>query len=461
MAILKHIASRNAHYNDVIEYLEYEHDAKSGKKLKDSEGNYIRREDVLMEGILCTPATFEIECLAANIRYGKNLDRKDVKSHSYIISFDPRDAADNGLTLEDVQKFGMEFARKYFPGHQAVVCSHADGHNGSGNLHCHIVFNSLRIEKVPREEYMNQISDNLPGYKHRSTKKVTRFLKSKVMEMCRERGLYQVDLLNPAGARITSREYYASLRLAENAQPGEKAISKKEELRQAIEYCAAHSKDLDDFKTMMENVYGFTVKESRGRFSFLIPGRERGITDRQLGTWYRKPFIESVIAGKVRYPDRTLPSEKAVRRKRQEQRIKRIYDISENPKAMESPGYAYVMKLSNLKKTAETLNYMAEKDIHSMSNIEERLESLADALLDNAELLKETEAEMAGIEAELKSGKLPDSKEKQAEYRKLIGRRNTLYEDRSQLKKDMKDMQTAKDNLQKVRGRQKRNTREI
>ena len=68
---------------------------------------------------------------------------------------------------------------------------------------------------------------------------------------------------------------------------------------------------------------------------------------------------------------------------------------------------------------------------------------------------------MAGIEAELKSRKLPDSKAKQAEYRKLIERRNTLYEDRSQLKKDMKDMQTAKDNLQKVRGRQKRNMREI
>ena len=71
-----------------------------------------------------------------------------------IISFDPRDAADNGLTLEKAQDLGLQFCKENFPGHPAIVCAHPDGHNGAGNIHVHIVICSVRVRTIPRQPYM-------------------------------------------------------------------------------------------------------------------------------------------------------------------------------------------------------------------------------------------------------------------------------------------------------------------
>ena len=83
------------------------------------------------------------------------------KAHSYshigryvtdiIISFDPRDAADNGLTLEKAQALGLQFCKENFPGHPAIICAHPDGHNGAGNIHVHIVICSVRVREIPRQ----------------------------------------------------------------------------------------------------------------------------------------------------------------------------------------------------------------------------------------------------------------------------------------------------------------------
>ena len=60
--------------------------------------------------------------MRSNLRYGKNQKREDVKSHHYIISFDPRDGTDNGLTVDKAQSLGEEFCKTQFPGHQAMNC---------------------------------------------------------------------------------------------------------------------------------------------------------------------------------------------------------------------------------------------------------------------------------------------------------------------------------------------------
>ena len=44
-----------------------------------------------------TEEDFAVACMRANLRYGKNQKREDVKSHHYIISFDPRDAAEKRI----------------------------------------------------------------------------------------------------------------------------------------------------------------------------------------------------------------------------------------------------------------------------------------------------------------------------------------------------------------------------
>ncbi len=150
-----------------------------------------------------------IACMRSNLKYGKNQKREDVKSHHYIISFDPRDAADNGLSVDRAQQLGEQFCKEHFPGHQALVCTHPDGHNHSGNIHVHIVINSLRIAEVPLLPYMERPADTREGCKHRCTDAAMEYFKAEVMEMCHRENLYQIDLLNGSKNRVTEREYWA------------------------------------------------------------------------------------------------------------------------------------------------------------------------------------------------------------------------------------------------------------
>ena len=209
MATLKHINSKNADYGAAEQYLLFEHDEFTMKPVLDETGRLISREDYRLSTLNCGGEDFAVACMRANLRYEKNQRREDVKSHYYIISFDPRDGPDNGLTVDRAQELGEKFCAEHFPGHQALVCTHPDGHNHSGNIHVHIVINSLRIEEVPFLPYMDRPADTKAGCKHRCTDAALRYFKSEVMEMCHREGLYQIDLLNGSKNRVTDREYWA------------------------------------------------------------------------------------------------------------------------------------------------------------------------------------------------------------------------------------------------------------
>ena len=146
MATLKHIASKNSDYTAIEAYLVYQHDAFTGKQLLDEHGKPKLRDSYLLDTLECGDFSFATACLLANRKYGKNTQHGDIKSHQYIISFDPRDAADNGLTMEKAQALGLKFCEENFPGHPAIVCTHPNGHNHSGNIHVHIVIGSIRID---------------------------------------------------------------------------------------------------------------------------------------------------------------------------------------------------------------------------------------------------------------------------------------------------------------------------
>ena len=104
---------------------------------------------------------------------------------------------------------GMEFAKKNFLGHQAIICTHTDGHNGSGNIHIHMVINSLRMMDVERQDFMERPCDSLAGNKHHVTKDFMNYLKQETMDMCQREQLYQVDLLSPAKVKVTEKEYWS------------------------------------------------------------------------------------------------------------------------------------------------------------------------------------------------------------------------------------------------------------
>ena len=153
MAILKHIASKNADYGEAQRYLMFQYDEYTGKPILDEDGRLIPREEYYLDGINCDPFTFDMECKELNEQCRKNQNYDDIKSHHYIISFDPKDTED-GLTGERAQQLGLEYARKNFHGHQALVCTHTDGSNESGNIHVHIVINSVRKYDVERQDFM-------------------------------------------------------------------------------------------------------------------------------------------------------------------------------------------------------------------------------------------------------------------------------------------------------------------
>ena len=135
MATFKHISSKNADYGAAEAYLTFEHDEFTMKPTLDENGRLIPREDYRISSLNCGGEDFAVACMRANLRYEKNQKREDVKSHHYIISFDPRDGTDNGLTVDRAQELGEQFCKEHFPGHQALVCTHPDGHNHSGNIH--------------------------------------------------------------------------------------------------------------------------------------------------------------------------------------------------------------------------------------------------------------------------------------------------------------------------------------
>lgn len=141
------------------------------------------------------PYSFDAVCQQLNREYQKNKNKNEIKSHHYIISFDPRDSTENCLTGKRAQELGLEYAKANFPGHQALVCTHMDGHNGSGNIHVHIVINSLRKLDVPLRPFMERPIDCKAGYKHHVTNEYLKHLQKSLMDLCRREFLHQVDLL--------------------------------------------------------------------------------------------------------------------------------------------------------------------------------------------------------------------------------------------------------------------------
>ena len=307
MAILKHFSSKNADYGAAEKYLLFQHDEFTMKPVLDETGRLIPREDYRISSLNCGDDDFAVACMRANLRYGKNQKREDVKSHHYIISFDPRDGTDNGLTADRAQALGEEFCREHFPGHQALVCTHPDGHNGSGNIHVHIVINSLRIAEVPFLPYMERPADTREGCKHRCTDTALRHFKAEVMEMCHREGLYQIDLLNGSKNRITDREYRAQKKgqlaldkinapmLADGIAPRQtKFETDKEKLRRTIRQALFHASSFDEFSSLLLRE-GVTVKESRGRLSYLSPDRTKPITARKLGDDFDKAAVLALL----------------------------------------------------------------------------------------------------------------------------------------------------------------------
>ena len=422
MATLKHINSKNADYGAAEQYLLFEHDEFTMKPTLDEQGRLIPREDYRLSTLNCGGEDFAVACMRANLRYGKNQRREDVKSHHYIISFDPRDGPDNGLTVDRAQELGEKFCAEHFPGHQALVCTHPDGHNHSRNIHVHIVINSLRIEEVPFLPYMDRPADTKAGCKHRCTDAALRYFKSEVMEMCHREGLYQIDLLNGSKNRVTDREYWAQKKaqaavdkqnapmIAGGITPRQtKFETNKEKLRQTIGQALATAASFDEFSSLLLRE-GVTVKESRGRLSYLTPDRTKPITARKLGDDFDRTAVLAVLeqnaaratekAGAIpeypRHGKNGIQPTKAPQTAPKQDGVQRLVDIEQKMAEGKGRGYERWATMHNLKQMAATLNVYQEYGFTSPEQLEAAVDTAYQEMRQTSGKLKTLETKLQG-----------------------------------------------------------------
>ena len=497
MATLKHIASKNSDYTAIEAYLVYQHDEFSGKVILDEQGRPMLRDSYLLDTLECGDFSFATACLLANRKYGKNTQHGDIKSHQYIISFDPRDAADNGLTMEKAQALGLKFCEENFPGHPAIVCTHPDGHNHSGNIHVHIVIGSIRMREVERKPYMQKPRDWREGMKHSSTAQTMRHLRVEVMEMCEGAGLYQIDLLNGSKERVSEAEYWARRRgqikldrenaaLTAAGQPPrqKKFETVKDTLRKQISSVLYRTTSFEEFSDRLMQQYSITVKESRGCLSYLPAGRTKFIRAKHLGDKFDKAeVLATLTANAARKPKvQSKPTNLA-----------KLIDIQAKLTEGKGIGYECWAKKFNLKAMSQTLILLQEKDLLNEDDLNQRIAGLETKYHDSLAVVKDLEGRMKAnkelryhvaaytstksVAQQLKTAKrpalfeeqhraeltayrvagayfkasnitkLPSPKNLEAEYAQLASEKAKFYEQYKEAKEELLKLKTAKQNV--------------
>ena len=469
MAVIKHIASKSADYGESERYLIFQHNEYTQKPILDDEGHMILRDEYYLDGLNCDPFTFASECQELNSYYHKNKNFNEIKSHHYIISFDPKDRDECGLTGERAQQLGLTFAKKNFPGHQALVCTHTDGHNESGNIHVHIVINSLRKYDVPQEPYMEFDCESKAGYKHHLSTAYLAHLKQDVMDMCQKEGLHQVDLLSPAERKITEKEYWAQRRGQEkldklNQKMLEDGITPKETryqtekqfLRDAIDDATSTAKSPEEFAQILDKKYHIIFKISRNRYSYLHPGRKKYITGRNLGTRYEEDFLLQTFKENAKsLSDRKMeieePQVTATTKDLQtalspdasdipvpfifiKSDLRLVIDLQTCIKAQQSEAYAQKVKLSNLKQMAQTVAYIQEHGYDSLEDFHTALDQASDQASAARKSLKDTEQLLKDVNEQIHfTGQYLAYKNIYADYRKSRNKNKFYEEHRAEL----------------------------
>ena len=427
MAILKHIASKNADYGETQRYLMFQYNEDTMKPILDENGRLIPREEYYLDGINCDSFTFDMECKELNAQYRKNQTFDEIKSHHYILSFDPKDTEESGLTGERAQQLGLEYARKNFPGHQALVCTHTDGHNQSGNIHVHIVINSLRKHDVERQDFMERPCDSRAGYKHHLTNDYLSYLKQDVMDLCHREQLHQVDLLSPAERKVTDREYHAQRRgqkkldtlnremTAGGITPRKtKFETQKDFLRNAIEEAAASARSLEEFQKQLLDNYHISLKISRGRFSYLHPERGKYITGRNLGTRYEKEYLLSVWEKNSKCHQNLSPepdtSDKQSTFANQndlpafvfiKSELRLVIDLQNCAKAQANSSYARKVRLSNLQQMAKTVAYIQEHGYDTEDDLKAAFDEAQAQTTEMRKTLRSTEKKLREVNEQI------------------------------------------------------------
>ena len=478
MAVLKHLSSKNADYGKALEYLMFQHNERTQQPILDSNGNMMLRDEYYLDGLNCQPFSFDAECEQTNAAYHKNQGYNEIKSHHYILSFDPRDAEESGLTGEKAQSIGLEFAKRYLPGHQALVCTHMDGHNGSGNIHVHIVINSVRKLDVEPQGFMERPCDSRAGYKHHQTRDYLTAMQRGIMDIAEREHLHQVDLLSPAPVKVTESEYWKNRReqekldklnqeiIADGMTPRKTTYqTQKQFLRDAISEVSAYACSLEEFKNALAEKYDISMKESRGRFSYLHPERQKYITGRKLGSHFEKDYLLGLLAENARSAksaEAEIPQESSAAAMNNtapastnrlseydpnydyqadpitilfiRSNLRLVVDLQTNIKAQQNAAYARKVKISNLKEMARTVCYIQEHGYDTRDDLAVRLNDVSAKLSEARKTLRATQDRIKELNEQIHFvGQYQAHKSVQSRFLKAQNKKKYRQEHRSEL----------------------------
>ena len=195
----------------------------------------------------------------------------------------------------------------------------------------------------------------------------------------------------------------------------------KEKLRNIIRSAMSRADSMESFEKLLGQ-QGVSVKESRGRFSYLSSDRTKPITDRKLGDDFLKDVVLEQLAKNARMGsdsgrmemDQAIPEQKpvtpitvtepiAVRTGKPtafekttdgKKQVERIIDLEKKMEEGKGEGYRQWGSLFNLKQLAGSMSYLSTHGIKNYQELEARLADAINKRQDLNQRIKTLEAQI-------------------------------------------------------------------
>ena len=357
------------------------------------------------------------------------------------------------VTPELAHEIGKQFADEILGGkYEYVLTTHID----KDHVHNHLIFNAV---------------DFVDYHAYKSYKRIYYDMREVSDRLCKENGLSVIPPSQNKG--MGYKEYTEAKR----------GTSWKQKLKQTIDRLVITAKDYDDFLRLMQEA-GYEIKTGK-YISFRAEGQERFTRSKTIGENYTEERIKERIAGRT--PRRS-------QRQTTPKGISLIGDIQERIRLIDSKGYEYKAKLTILKEAARTLNYLTENNLLQYADLEKKVEDVHSSYDRTGKELKGVEARLREVQPLIKNisnyqrlkpvydafqkakdkpgfkakheaelvifeaarstllamqgdEKLPSLKTLQAEQQRLLEEQQRLYDERAKLKKEVKQIETIRSNV--------------
>ena len=357
------------------------------------------------------------------------------------------------VTPELAHEIGKQFADEILGGkYEYVLTTHID----KDHVHNHLIFNAV--------DFVNY-------HAYKSYKRIYYDMREVSDRLCKENGLSVIPPSQNKG--MGYKEYTEAKR----------GTSWKQKLKQTIDRLVITAKDYDDFLRLMQEA-GYEIKTGK-YISFRAEGQERFTRSKTIGENYTEERIKERVAGRT--PRRN-------RRQTVSKGISLIGDIQERIRLIDSKGYEHKAKLTILKEAARTLNYLTENNLLQYADLEKKVEDVHSSYDRTGKELKGVEARLREVQPLIKNisnyqrlkpvydafqkakdkpgfkakheaelvifeaarstllamqgdEKLPSLKTLQAQQQRLLEEQQRLYDERAKLKKEVKQIETIKSNV--------------